>query len=307
MNKIRLKSLVVALGISSTLTATSVAASVSYYNWGGFFTLLDNDGTVIHNTSIDYKTANQFQTPITGTLAFDGDTGAGLATISATIAPFDFFNNDPNLPVELHDISLQAIGDGLGGAGSLVIGNMLADWNGFNDMPASIVWDAAGLINGISNGDLADGVLDQADVAAYGAVPASDGTYTDAYRGYLGLGPVPMATTEWNTTVNCIAGVDCIANSTSGVLPLVFDNAFNGAEYLMGDGVGIGGSPMLDGPFLFNPNFDITYLEFTGEDVSYQIAPFNEVLGLASVPVPAAIWLFGSGLLGLLAVARKKT
>lgn len=52
------------------------------------------------------------------------------------------------------------------------------------------------------------------------------------------------------------------------------------------DGDGVIGSPMQDGPFLgFNWTFDLT---------------------LTPVPVPQAFWLFGSGLLGLVGMARRK-
>lgn len=52
------------------------------------------------------------------------------------------------------------------------------------------------------------------------------------------------------------------------------------------DGNGALGIPLVDGPFPgFNPNFNLM---------------------LQPVPVPAAVWLMGSGLLGLIGVARKK-
>jgi hypothetical protein len=55
-------------------------------------------------------------------------------------------------------------------------------------------------------------------------------------------------------------------------------------------GDGTPGSAMIDGPFLgFNANFNA--------DLTFTPAP---------VPVPAAAWLFGSGLLGLLGIARKR-
>jgi len=50
------------------------------------------------------------------------------------------------------------------------------------------------------------------------------------------------------------------------------------------DGDGIPGAKMVDGPFIgFQPNFNVS-----------------------TVPLPAAAWLFGSGLLGLVGIARRK-
>ncbi len=83
---------------------------------------------------------------------------------------------------------------------------------------------------------------------------------------------------------------------------LVWDSnsAFASTEYGGGTGVwnsvsvdangdGIPGIPMVDGAFIgFNANFNLN-----------GITP-------SAVPVPAAVWLFGSGLLGLVGVARRK-
>lgn len=45
---------------------------------------------------------------------------------------------------------------------------------------------------------------------------------------------------------------------------------------------------------------------FVGENVwSTDVGPFGTV-EIAAVPVPAAVWLFGSGLLGLVGIARRK-
>jgi len=68
--------------------------------------------------------------------------------------------------------------------------------------------------------------------------------------------------------------------------------AFFATEWLFAstddNGDGIPGTPMVDGPFRgFNANFNLR------PEVS-------------AVPVPAAIWLMGSGLLGLLGVASKR-
>ena len=56
------------------------------------------------------------------------------------------------------------------------------------------------------------------------------------------------------------------------------------------DGDGILGGKMIDGPFQgFSANFNLT-----GADLP------------AAVPVPAAVWLFGSGLVGLAGIARRR-
>ena len=107
-----------------------------------------------------------------------------------------------------HDISLVDI-DGPGGD-TLVLGNMLFDWNGTLGTPVSVVWDIAGLQTaidaGLTNGEVVSGV---------GAEPAIDGTYVGTglpgtphigvgpgWRdGYLALGPTPIATTTWNTSL----------------------------------------------------------------------------------------------------------
>lgn len=58
---------------------------------------------------------------------------------------------------------------------------------------------------------------------------------------------------------------------------------------LDGNGDGILGNPMVSGPFAgFNATFQ------------------GQAMPVAAVPVPAAAWLLGSGLLGLVGVARRK-
>jgi hypothetical protein len=279
-------------------------AGVATFDWDGVFTMLDGAGAALANTSIPAKGNNQFQTPVTGTMAFDTVTGAG----TATLVPFDFFSG--TLPAEAVGINMQAIGDGMGGAGTLVMGNMLFNWNGNTGIPVSLVLDAEGFF---TNG-------------ASAATPASDGTYVGAtvpgtvtgpggYAGYLGLGPVPIATTAWNTSfaTGCAEGA-CDGVSPSGVLPMVFDSAANPNDFTPNTGGNIGGNPMADGSFQgSNANFDVTVLTPTGFDEGATIAPFcdfdpsgNLCAPPPPVPVPAAVWLFGSGLLGLVGVARRR-
>ncbi|MFZ5621977.1 MAG: VPLPA-CTERM sorting domain-containing protein [Pseudomonadota bacterium] len=257
-------------------------ADVISMDWSGVFTMLDPAGAALENTSLA-KGTNRFQTAVTGTMQFDTATGYG----TATLVPFDFFSGSS--PAEAVGIEMQAIGDGMGGPGSLILGNMLFNWNGNNGIPVSIVLDAAGMFGAMMDPGFGVGTV----ISGVGAIPAADGTYTNASWGYLGLGPTPVATTEWNTSFapGCSLG-SCMGVTPSGALPLVTDTAVNSNEYAMGDGVGVGGNPMADGPFQgYNANFDITSITITD---------------ITTIPVPAAAWLFGSGLLGLVGVARRR-
>ena len=291
-----MKKTILNTAVAAALTAGIMApaqAGVASYDWDGFFTMLDPAGNPMGNTSAA-KGTNNFQTAISGTMQFDTVTGAG----TATVVPFDFFSG--TLPAEAVGINMQAIGDGVGGPGTLVLGNMLFNWNGTDGIPVSLVLDAAGFFAGETTSG-----------GANSAVPASDGTYTTPTWGYLGLGPVPIATTAWNTTTNCTPGADCMGAGTNGILPMILDTAPNAAYDDTNTGGTIGGSPMVDGPFASNnANFDVTLMSFTGFDDAATLAPncdFGiDCGGTPEVPVPAAVWLFGSGLLGLVGVARRR-
>ena len=312
MNKTILNT-AVAAALSAGIAAPAMA-DVQNFSFDGFFTILDSAGVPLNNSSIpagNVKTGfnNQLQTPIAGTMRFDTTTGAGTAEID----PFEFFSGDPTLLATAVGINMQAIGNGMGGPGTLVLGNMLFNWNTNNGIPVSLVLDAAGFFNG----DLGGG--------GAGATPATDGIYVGTAipgtglgpfgaPGYLALGAIPMASTAWQTTANCTGGVDCIDEGTSGILPLSEDT-MDSADYSDNTGAaagvsGIGGTPMLDGPFGGSyANFDITSVTFTSIDIGETLAPncdFGIDCGPPPVPVPAAVWLFGSGLLGLVGVARRR-
>jgi hypothetical protein len=289
--------------------------------------MLYSTGAAFSNKSITAKGANQFQTPVSGTIAFDTVTHAGTATLD----PFPFAENGN---ASATSITMQAVGDGMGGMGNLVVANMNFNWGGNNGIPTSIVLDAAGFFNA-TNADFADGVLDQSDTAVttYGAIPSSDGTYDSGIPvngGYLQLGAVPIATTDWNMSLlaGCSEGVDanyadntgggCMGIPFSGGTPFIADLTDNPNRYDLsttatgdlldngtGVGKGVGGNPMVDGPFKgFNANFDILSLQFDSQ-VAGSIGPFD-VAAPSAIPIPAAVWLFGSGLLGLVGVARRK-
>lgn len=105
-------------------------------------------------------------------------------------------------------------------------------------------------------------------IAGVGALPATDGMSNGKYP----IGPSPIATTAYDTNFHndpsCVAALSCV----------------------VADPFNIGGDPMDNGPFPdFNLNIDISSMTIT------------------AVPIPAAVWLLGSGLLGLQGVARRRT
>jgi len=94
---------------------------------------------------------------------------------------------------------------------------------------------------------------------------------------------------DWNGNFNIDVGVVWDANGIfAGPEKGGGTTAWNSVS-VDGNGNGVPGIPMVDGPFVgFNANFNINGITPT------------------SVPVPAAVWLFGSGLLGLTGVACRR-
>lgn len=255
-------SLTAAMALILTLSFTQVRAETISFDFNGVFTMLTSDGTrTIINTSMPYyddPTWNYgVRTQISGTMSIDSITGAAAGTIGS----FEFCEAGS---LVVRDLTMQAIGNGFGGPGNLILGNLLFDWNGNYGVPVSMVWDASGFMGA---GPYSIGQV----ISNVGAVPASNNTQF----GSAPIGPAPMATTAWNTTT--VAGTT-FGTAVSGALPLIADT--------------VGGSPMVTYPFInFNATFDITSITITGA---------------SPVPAPAAIWLFASGLFGLLGVARRK-
>ena len=206
---------------------------------------------------------------------FTYDTNLGVGSGELVVAPLVFYG----MNLSLYDISMQKVD---GGNGNLILGNMLADFGPNPGIPVSMVWDATGLINaidlGLQAGDVISGTTMKRDGVFYAdvgsATPASDGV-----AGVINQGPAPMATTTWNTTTLCTPFVDCMGNALSGGLGFTDD--------------GIAGSPLIDGPF-------------PGMQVSLDIGSGNSLTVISVVPLPAAVWFFVSGFVGLLAVAKRK-
>ena len=107
-------------------------------------------------------------------------------------------------------------------------------------IPVSIIMDAAGFF-GATAGMWGEGVFwIRVMLPVSGAVPASDGACINATWNYLGMGPVPIATTEWNLTQSIACGTEpvtggCMGVNPSGLLPPVEGTAANGNVYLQGE------------------------------------------------------------------------
>ena len=242
-----IKKTLLSVAVISSLTTAPVQADILRFDFDGLFTIVNPGGMPVQNTSYpgygDTTWGYGMRTQITGSISLDTNTGTG----AGIIAPFEFLT----ISAVAQDFTLQAIGDGAGGPGSLIITNMLFDWNN-NNIGIETVLDAQGLFgalqSGMSVGDTVSGV---------GALGA-----TEYMKGNLPMGPLPVATSTLDTDGVTIIGDD-----------------------------GIGGSAMDNGPFTgFNSNFDMTSVTLT----SYSL----------ELPIPAAIWLFGSGLIGLMGIAR---
>ena len=129
--------------------------------------------------------------------------------------------------------------------------------------------------------------------ASNGTLVAAAGSYAlDVTTGALGAGTGVVAADgvmNFNVGAGQIAGIiDFAYGATTGIKVInVWDINADGSL----TGVGIPG--MENGPFPgFNAQFNLT--------AAGLVTPPNPV------PVPAAVWLFGSGLMGLVGVARRK-
>ena len=280
-----IKKTLLATAVTTAMGATAIeaqAAPILSADWSGLFTLLDSSGAGIQSRSYPYYAdptwGYGFRTQVSGTMTFDLATGSGSATVNS----FDLFG----APTVATAITMQVIDP----ANGLVQANMGFNWSSANGIPVSLILDARGFFGAISQGVATSDVIDQATVAGYGALPASNGINWGTFP----VGPVPMATTSLDTTLISSASVACADDVANGVANgnCLGLNPSSELGVIAGDD-GIGGSPVIDGPFPgLNPNFDITAIHI------------NAVT--SEIPVPAAVWLFGSGLIGLIGVAKRK-
>jgi len=271
----RIISLVLLLG-----TSTLSIADIITFDFTGRLTVMDPLGGIVAGGGAGSPDPYGLQAPIHSTFTYD--TAAGFGSGDLIISPLTYFGLD----TQFHTMSMNRI-DGT----NYVLGNMLVDFGVTADIPLSLVWDATGLLNAIDYGLQAGDVVSGTNLNRNGAtvfdvnsaIPASDGY---DYFGYIvNQGAAPLATTSLNTTALCAGAypgsAECLGVAISGSAPF-FDD-------------GIAGSPLIDGPF-------------PGMQVSIDIGSGNSltVLSVSSVPVPTAVWLFSSGLIGLIGVAKRK-
>ncbi len=288
------------LGVAAIPAAQANVVNVSFK---GAFTMLNSSGYAVTNSPSDYKNGfygvtggasgpattygwKGVRTPITGTMSFDTTTGAGVATVT----PFLFFGNTNAHYANAVGVTFQSI-DTVG----TLVGGMVFSWN-LGSHQISIVMDAGQLFAGLPG--LLGGGPTNSISGTYSAVSNNVGAFGAG-------GPIPGgAATQITTaivrtsTLNTAAGCNGLTLATQVNAYTINTNFANlGTCTAAGYGVddGIGGVGMTSPSFNnFNGNFDILSVHFD----SYVTAP--------AVPVPAAVWLFGSGLLGLVGIARRK-
>ena len=121
-------------------------------------------------------------------------------------------------------------------------------------------------------------------------------TQTTQHTPFTGVqtNTIPLTTSGFHLTGNQVAWGTLFNWSTSVNIPvlMVFDCAPGEAGDLCS---GVSGTPMAAGPFAgADPVFNGSILEGS--------TPFSG----GEVPIPAAAWLFGSGLVGLAGIARRR-
>lgn len=151
---------------------------------------------------------------------------------------------------------------------SLITGQVLVDWAGNFNMPLHIEWDATGLFNAINYGLHAGDVI----------------SGTNLYRDINANGAYDSG--EFLTDVSSATPYSDILQSEQGY------NSLQGAAPMAATSGSLG---LAGGPF---PGFK-GYLDIGSGNSMH-------VVSVSAVPIPAAAWLFGSGLLGLLSVARRR-
>ena len=153
-----------------------------------------------------------------------------------------------------------------GSAPNLLEGNVMVDWNGTYNMPLHVEWDASGLYNAIAEGLQVGDTISGTNLIRNGEIIADVGSATPYSDLLQPLSPM------FPFVADALQGPAPLA-ATSGSLGLAAGTPFPGIRGY----------------------FDI------GSGNSLHVTGYA-----AAVPVPAAVWLFGSGILALAGLARRK-
>lgn len=307
-------------------------ANVINVSWSGAFTMLNPAGSALTNSPSDYQgltgtvyangyyangaasfgtpaypgnavngTANTYyagavntthgwkgkRTPVSGTMSFDTSTGAGVGTVN----DFFFFGDTPGSGAGTSVARALGISFASIDTVGTLVGTMLFSWNG-GGHSVSIVLDASGMFAAIAGGAFSGGPT--STISGVGALPATDGYNwgTSKNPELHALGPSPVATKTLNTGAGC-DGTPIATQVNAYTINPIASTVGTCTTGMVDDG--IGGDPMTSSAFgSHNANFDITSVHF------------DSFVTPSAVPVPAAVWLFGSGLLGLVGIARRK-
>lgn len=151
------------------------------------------------------------------------------------------------------------------------------------------------------------------------APSAANTTSGELTTAWLFFGNYGTFFTDPNGTTNIFDDTSCAGAACTGKTALnVFNVAWNGGIIPMGSAAGCAlpacTANQLAGIFI--SNYQIDLLAKTWSLDYSQVVPSGGYLGVSfgahlsgkvqPIPLPAAVWLFGSGLVGLAAVARRK-
>lgn len=257
--------------IGASVLPGVASATVIDFNFTGFLTVAgfqNNSYSVVTNSSAGTSSDPAgYRTPIAASLVYDTNQGISSSTLSITMP--DLFGS----PVTIHDITTSSV------SGNLINAQLLVDWNGNFNMPALVQWDGTGLVNATSYG------LQVGDKISGNSLYRSNGN-----GGYTLITSNLGSAQPYSDTVlqNCYNTNNGFAgNGNCTYVPPLQNYAPLAATFAT--------QGLISGPF---PGI-LTYLDIgSGNSM--------DVTAISSVPVPAALWLFGSGLLGLIGVARRK-
>ena len=136
-------------------------------------------------------------------------------------------------------------------------------------------------------------------------------TFASDYTGSVTIGVSDEGDTDFGasldltTTYGVFLDSDVNVVDTSAYINALGENGTDGELYIFSMSALAGETLTFDWIFRTtdaDPFNDFAFVDISG--LSYEVIAQT---GVAPVPVPAAVWLFGSGLIGLIGVARRKS